>query len=199
MDRAIRTSRREPSVEANARFPKATTTSALYEQLLAVEPGQLLIVRDTLLSGLVLPIWVTDAPSALLEAFATSGHVAQLGNPELRQQLLGWVPLLEDLRDDEARLRAFQDSEVRPYLSSAVDLAIAWPALVGWMRRGQDVPGLILPDYDAVQHDVELVATLELRNLVAQTETLLVAPLIQSPQALEVLQGLADTIRAELP
>jgi len=192
----------ERGLSQHRRFLQASTE--LRSQLLDADLDQVVAVPDTLLMGTLFHVWVTDPPTALLDAFVSSGHLARLENDELRQEVLAWRPLLEDLRGDELRVRGFHDGELTPYVRSVADVTRTWVTVSAVARQrptatGGSYPGgLQTTSTTPTDGETEVPATLQFRNLLTQSVDWLGLLRAQSTGALERLDDLAETIRAEL-
>ena len=166
-------------------------TVALQQDLEASSLDQVLTVPDTMLAGLLV-LSVADPPTAVIDAFTSSGHLDEIRSPDLRRELLAWSSLLRDLRDDEILAREFQQSEVWPYLLSEVDIARAADLAADLVTGRLDVrlPGTV--------GAVQLRVTTSLKNLVALQARFFRLLTRQSINAVTRLEEMAKLIREEL-
>jgi hypothetical protein len=192
----------ERGLGQHQRFLRASTE--LRSRLLTADLDQVVSVPDTLLMGTIFHVWVTDPPTALLDAFVSSGHLARLENVDLRYEVLAWRPLLEDLRGDELRVRSFNDGELTPYVRSVADVTRTWETVSAVARirptasLGRYPGGLQTPPDAPTEGVTDVPATLQFRNLLTQSVDWLGLLRAQSTGALEQLDLLAQAVRAEL-
>ena len=166
----------------------------LVNELSAVPSDGLVTVPDSLLAGLLWTVWVNDPPTALLDAFVSSGQLEQLGDEEMRRELLQWVSILQDLRDDELRARGFQDREARPYLNELADLTTARTALRAAMIGG----GVNQIEAASGPRLTRLPSSIRLRSLAAEADDFLFLLSSQSASALSSLQSLREVVTQAL-
>ena len=168
-----------------------SATTALALRLATVAPDQTVVVTDTLLAGLLITS-TTDAPSALIEAFISSGGLDEVENEELRRQLIAWSPVLRDLRDDEAQVRDIMNRDVMPYLWGEFDMEQARNVSVAWAR------GRPRSESGGSDYQTQVRSTLRLRNLVGQQAVWFDLLNGQSLEAVVRLRTLSDLVRLEL-
>jgi len=162
-------------------------STALLQQLVAVDEGAPLHVSDTLASQLH---WVTvSAPSSpVLEGFVQAGHIQHLKNSYIGPALLRWEARVEDMSSDEARTARLIDDQVVPYLVQEFDYVGA-----------RDVPPGGPPTISgAVVGITQLRSTRQLRDLVAGQISFLTLLTRQSSRAMPALDSLIGQIEMEL-
>jgi hypothetical protein len=163
-------------------------TLFLRDRLAEVAEGAPLEVSDTIASQLVWVI-VSDEASPMLNAFLSAGYVEQVENDSLRQLLLGWPPIVQDMSDDEERTADQLDQQIIPYLSQEFDFA----------RPLELVFVMYVGDPDPTRLGVtRLRATPRLRSVVARQITMLQLITAQSNAGIRHLSELIDSIEREL-
>ena len=167
-----------------------SNTEAL--QSLVQEEGvsQTLAVPDTLLVGLFSD-YVSDHPTAMAEAFISSGYLDAVQNDVLRRSLLSWIALLQDHRDDETRASEFGSLELGPYLREEFDVVRAQAVQRAWAR------GQLASSPGGGQLATSIRADTRLRNLVGRRLVLLGRIARQNEALRSLLEELNLLVRAE--
>ena len=169
--------------------------SMLVAELGQVPPDRPVTVPDSLLAGLLFSVWVSDPPTALLNSFASSGQLDRLEDDELRRELLQWISILQDLRDDEMRARSFQDREARPYVNQLADLTSTRETLVSTMVMD---PGVTRSDLPQGPRVTRLPSSTRLRSIAAEANDFLFLLSNQSENALARVRSLRGVVARAL-
>lgn len=115
-------------------------TELLLDAVVELEPGSTVTVPDSLLLG-VLGWQVIEASTNNVANFVASESFEFLRDIELRQALRRWIPLLEDLRDDQLNLRRLKDEQIHPVLRQSSDVAGAQLTLNAVLLEGAHAAG----------------------------------------------------------
>ena len=170
---------------------QSRNTAALGTHLRLVSPDQTIAVPDTMLTGVLFPVGVTEVPAVLVEAFASAGRLDEIQNEELRRQFLRWPTILQDLNSDEMLTREFVSGQLSVFLMNEADLWIA--------RQTIDEFLFGIPQQDAdLDHHTDLRSTTSLRNLVNQATGMYGNLSQQSRRLVAATDSLTSIIRQEL-
>jgi len=161
---------------------------SLRDLLEAVPVDTEVLVTDTLLipaTGLA----VADPPSAVLEAFLSSGHIQEVPPGELRQGLLGWGAVLQDLRDDQVHARDLVDAELYPQVMHET----------GLNRGGEILMSMFFGTPLKFEHGrIPVISTQPLRNSIGYHLGWMLLLKRTSDLALAELDSLIALVRAEI-
>lgn len=141
------------------------------EVLEMTSSGRLTVPPDSL-DKLVISLWrsyIINPPTGALEAAMLAGAIGRLENEDLKDRLLGWHGLLEDLLEEEIDGSRNATSFVREYLSSQLSLQELYSAY-GESVSGEMV-GDATPAFPPTRHEAAVESLLDDREFENQVLT----------------------------